>query len=45
VWKQLWPVITRRQMEFFCFGMDILLKLDLEVTHHFNAFFDLEPHY
>uniref|UniRef100_J3LAE4 lycopene beta-cyclase n=1 Tax=Oryza brachyantha TaxID=4533 RepID=J3LAE4_ORYBR len=32
--------------EFFCFGMDILLKLDLVGTRRFfDAFFDLEPHY
>ena len=32
--------------EFFCFGMDILLKLDLPATRRFfDAFFNLEPHY
>ncbi|KAL5995199.1 Lycopene beta cyclase, chloroplastic [Asimina triloba] len=46
VWKDLWPIQRRRQREFFCFGMDILLKLDLEGTRRFfDAFFDLEPHY
>lgn len=46
VWKDLWPIQRRRQREFFCFGMDILLKLDLQGTRRFfNAFFDLEPHY
>ncbi|XP_065856554.1 lycopene beta cyclase, chloroplastic/chromoplastic [Euphorbia lathyris] len=46
VWKDLWPIQRRRQREFFCFGMDILLKLDLEATRRFfDAFFDLEPHY
>lgn len=46
VWKDLWPMDRRRQREFFCFGMDILLKLDLEGTRRFfNAFFDLEPYY
>ncbi|KAF8691350.1 hypothetical protein HU200_040481 [Digitaria exilis] len=46
VWKQLWPANRRRQREFFCFGMDVLLKLDLEGTRRFfDAFFDLEPHY
>ncbi|KAK4838475.1 hypothetical protein QYF36_014017 [Acer negundo] len=46
VWKDLWPIERRRQREFFCFGMDILLKLDLQGTRRFfNAFFDLEPHY
>lgn len=46
VWKELWPVNRRQQREFFCFGMDILLKLDLDGTRRFfDAFFDLEPHY
>ncbi|CAO2044873.1 unnamed protein product [Urochloa humidicola] len=46
VWKQLWPANRRRQREFFCFGMDVLLKLDLDGTRRFfDAFFDLEPHY
>ncbi|QCD97026.1 lycopene beta cyclase, chloroplastic [Vigna unguiculata] len=46
VWKDLWPIQRRRQREFFCFGMDILLKLDLPATRRFfDAFFDLEPHY
>lgn len=46
VWKDLWPIKRRRQREFFCFGMDILLKLDLEGTRRFfDAFFDLEPRY
>lgn len=46
VWKELWPADRRRQREFFCFGMDILLKLDLDGTRRFfDAFFDLEPHY
>lgn len=46
VWKDLWPIERRRQREFFCFGMDVLLKLDLKGTRRFfDAFFDLEPHY
>ncbi|CAA7407789.1 unnamed protein product [Spirodela intermedia] len=46
VWKELWPIERRRQREFFCFGMDILLKLDLQGTRRFfDAFFDLEPRY
>ncbi|MED6193182.1 Lycopene beta cyclase, chloroplastic [Stylosanthes scabra] len=46
VWKDLWPIQRRRQREFFCFGMDILLKLDLPGTRRFfDAFFDLEPRY
>lgn len=43
VWRDLWPIERRRQREFFCFGMDILLKLDLPGTRKFfDAFFDLE---
>nr|ADW08476.1 lycopene beta-cyclase [Lilium lancifolium] len=46
VWKDLWPIERRRQREFFCFGMDVLLKLDLQGTRgFFDAFFDLEPRY
>ncbi|KAJ0809036.1 Lycopene beta cyclase, chloroplastic/chromoplastic [Helianthus annuus] len=46
IWRELWPIERRRQREFFCFGMDILLKLDLEGTRRFfDAFFDLEPRY
>ncbi|XP_002961511.2 lycopene beta cyclase, chloroplastic [Selaginella moellendorffii] len=44
VWADLWPIERKRQREFFCFGMDILLKLDLYATRRFfSAFFDLEP--
>ncbi|KAL7169168.1 hypothetical protein ACSBR2_034248 [Camellia fascicularis] len=32
VWRNLWPIERRCQREFFCFGMDILLKLDLQGT-------------
>jgi lycopene beta-cyclase len=46
VWKDLWPIERRRQREFFCFGMDVLLKLDLPATRRFfDAFFNLEPRY
>ncbi|KAG0452107.1 hypothetical protein HPP92_025864 [Vanilla planifolia] len=46
VWRELWPIERRRQREFFCFGMDVLLRLDLEGTRRFfDAFFDLEPMY
>ncbi|GAB4851725.1 hypothetical protein Ancab_031127 [Ancistrocladus abbreviatus] len=45
-WKDLRPIERRRQGEFFCFGMDILLKLDLRSTRQAcDAFFVLEPHY
>ncbi|KAI0529407.1 hypothetical protein KFK09_001956 [Dendrobium nobile] len=46
VWKDLWPIERRRQREFFCFGMDVLLRLDLEGTRRFfDAFFGLEARY
>lgn len=42
VWRASWPVERLRQREFFVFGMDVLLKLDLAQTRQFfNAFFDL----
>jgi lycopene beta-cyclase len=45
VWKELWPIEKRRQREFFCFGMDVLLSLDLDgIRRFFDAFFDLEPY-
>lgn len=33
VWAALWPVQRLRQREFFNFGMEVLLKLDLQVLH------------
>ncbi|KAJ7516993.1 hypothetical protein O6H91_21G023300 [Diphasiastrum complanatum] len=46
VWSDLWPLERRKQREFFCFGMDVLLQLDLEGTRRFfSAFFDLEPYH
>jgi lycopene beta-cyclase len=27
VWADLWPMERQRQREFFCFGMDVLLKV------------------
>lgn len=42
VWAASWPKDRIRQREFFNFGMDVLLKLDLAQTRQFfNAFFDL----
>lgn len=42
VWAALWPVERLRQREFFCFGMDVLLRLDLaETRQFFAAFFSL----
>ncbi len=31
VWRQVWPAQRLRQREFFSFGMEVLLKLDLQV--------------
>ncbi|XP_042478950.1 lycopene beta cyclase, chloroplastic/chromoplastic-like [Macadamia integrifolia] len=46
IWKDLWPIERRGQREIFCFGMEVLLKLDLQGTRRlFDAFFNLEPHY
>ncbi|KAL2611289.1 hypothetical protein R1flu_022981 [Riccia fluitans] len=46
VWADLWPVDRQQQREFFCFGMDVLLKLDLVGTRRFfDAFFDLDDHH
>jgi len=45
VWADLWPLDRQQQRAFFCFGMDVLLKLDLAGTRRFfDAFFNLEPH-
>jgi hypothetical protein len=27
IWGELWPVDRKEQREFFCFGMDVLLKV------------------
>ncbi|KAL3682483.1 hypothetical protein R1sor_000505 [Riccia sorocarpa] len=46
VWADLWPMDRQQQREFFCFGMDVLLKLDLAGTRRFfDAFFDLDDHH
>lgn len=45
-WKALWPMERRASREFYAFGMETLLKLDLVGTRRFfDAFFDLDPHY
>lgn len=45
VWRSAWPVERLRQRAFFCFGMDVLLKLNLEETRNFfNAFFSLSDY-
>jgi capsanthin/capsorubin synthase len=46
VWNGLWPVERRYTREFYSFGMETLLKLDLNGTRRFfDAFFDLDPYY
>uniref|UniRef100_A0A7N0U7F6 Lycopene beta-cyclase n=1 Tax=Kalanchoe fedtschenkoi TaxID=63787 RepID=A0A7N0U7F6_KALFE len=45
-WKALWPADRRSAREFYAFGMETLLKLDLGGTRSFfDAFFDLDPYY
>lgn len=45
VWKALWPNELRRVREFNTFGMETLLKLDLNGTRgFFDAFFNLDPY-
>ncbi|KAK6936235.1 hypothetical protein RJ641_033265 [Dillenia turbinata] len=46
VWNGLWPIERKCIREFYCFGMETLLKLDLKGTRRFfDAFFDLTPYY
>ncbi|CAN0916846.1 Capsanthin/capsorubin synthase, chromoplastic [Linum grandiflorum] len=46
VWKGMWTSDMKSEREFYRFGMETLLKLDLNGTRRFfDAFFDLEPHY
>ncbi|KAK0604180.1 hypothetical protein LWI29_012867 [Acer saccharum] len=46
VWNELWPLERRCVREFYSFGMETLLKLDLNGTRSFfDAFFDLNPYY
>ncbi|XP_010271593.1 PREDICTED: capsanthin/capsorubin synthase, chromoplastic-like [Nelumbo nucifera] len=46
VWNGLWPTERRCIREFYSFGMETLLKLDLNGTRRFfDAFFDLDPYY
>lgn len=45
-WNGLWPVERRCTREYYNFGMETLLKLDLNGTRRFfDAFFELDPHY
>jgi capsanthin/capsorubin synthase len=46
VWNSMWPIESRISREFYTFGMETLLKLDLNETRQFfDAFFELEPYY
>ncbi|CAI8592856.1 unnamed protein product [Vicia faba] len=46
VWNSMWPIERRFVRECYCFGMETLLKLDLNGTRSFfDAFFDLKPYY
>ncbi|KAJ4845138.1 hypothetical protein Tsubulata_018398 [Turnera subulata] len=46
VWNGLWPLERKFPREFYSFGMEILLKLDLKGNRRFfDAFFDLDPYY
>lgn len=46
VWNSLWPIESRINREFYSFGMETLLKLDLNGTRSFfDAFFDVKPYY
>ncbi|XP_057473244.1 capsanthin/capsorubin synthase, chromoplastic-like [Actinidia eriantha] len=46
LWNELWPFERRCVREYYSFGMETLLKLDLKGTRSFfDAFFDLDPHY
>ncbi|KAM0045289.1 putative neoxanthin synthase [Helianthus debilis subsp. tardiflorus] len=46
VWNGLWPIERRLTREYYRFGMETLLKLDLKGTRSFfDAFFDLNPEY
>ncbi|KAL8057850.1 hypothetical protein ABFX02_04G210300 [Erythranthe guttata] len=45
-WNGLWPLERRCSREYYNFGMETLLKLDLNDTRRFfDAFFELKPHY
>ncbi|XP_065866101.1 capsanthin/capsorubin synthase, chromoplastic-like [Euphorbia lathyris] len=46
VWNSLWSMDKKVTRKFYTFGMETLLKLDLNGTRNFfDAFFDLEPYY
>lgn len=42
IWQSIWPAERLRQRAFMAFGMEVILKLDLEQTRQFfSAFFAL----
>mmetsp|Transcript_1612 Transcript_1612/g.3697 ORF Transcript_1612/g.3697 Transcript_1612/m.3697 type:complete len:1215 (-) Transcript_1612:111-3755(-) len=42
VWNSIWPQEDRRQRTFMCFGMEILMNLDVHTTRRFfSTFFKL----
>ncbi|KAJ7981193.1 Lycopene beta-cyclase [Quillaja saponaria] len=46
IWNGLWSIEKKHAREFYSFGMETLLKLDLNGSRRFfDAFFDLEPYY
>ncbi|KAF9593615.1 hypothetical protein IFM89_024299 [Coptis chinensis] len=46
VWNGLWTLDRKCTREYYSFGMETLLKLDLKGTRRFfDAFFDLDPYY
>lgn len=46
IWSKIWPNSRIRQREFFNFGMEVLLKLDLaETREFFAAFFALSDYH
>ncbi|CAJ2660206.1 unnamed protein product [Trifolium pratense] len=46
IWNSMWPIESRVAREYYTFGMETLLKLDLNETRQFfEAFFELKPYY
>ncbi|XP_057729586.1 capsanthin/capsorubin synthase, chromoplastic-like [Arachis stenosperma] len=46
IWNSMWPIESKLNRQFYSFGMETLLKLDLNGSRRFfDAFFDLKPYY
>ncbi|RYR78932.1 hypothetical protein Ahy_A01g003797 [Arachis hypogaea] len=46
IWNSMWPIESKLNRQFYSFGMETLLKLDLNGSRRFfDAFFDLKPCY